>query len=113
MSFLADTIQGTVSDGTIISANMSPAYERGYISVLFYSDEFETVVIPSAGTITFEGSETGDKYGTFTNGTVDATLELYDRTNFSGSVQNVRATTSGITGALNYRALINRFENGR
>ena len=113
MSFLSYTIEGSVADGVIISANMSNAYERCYVSVLFYSDEFETVVIPSTGTLTFEASETGDKFGTITNGTVDVTTEFYDRPNFAGSVTRVRATAASITGAVNYRATFSRFTSGR
>jgi len=113
MSHVAYFIQGPVTNGTIVGHEfMSAAFERGYISVLFYSDEFETVVIPLTGTLTFEASETGEGFGTIVDGAVDASIEAYDRPNFAGSVKVVRATAAGITGALNYRARIDRYTSG-
>lgn len=115
MSQIAYIIQGPVTDGTIIlTDNISPAYERGYISVVFYSDDFITTVLPTAGTLIFKGSETGERYGTFKKGTVDVTTEDYDRPSFTASLKKIKATALGIVGngALNYRAIISMYTNG-
>ncbi len=114
MAHVPYTIEGPVTDGTIILTDgISPAYERGYISVVFYSDEFETTVVPTAGTLTFKGSETGERYGTFLNGTIDASTEEYDRPSFFASLLKVKATAAGIigNGVINYRATINMHSN--
>lgn len=110
MSYVTYTLEGPVTDGTIVGPDMSNAYERGYISVIFFSDAFITSVLPTAGTLTFEASELGTRFGTVSNGTVTASADKYDRPSFSGSVTKVRAIALGITGALNYRASIHRFE---
>jgi len=103
-------LKGVTSNGTITSPSIGRFYERGYISVNFYTDAtLTTLVTPSAGTLTFKASENGEQYGTITDGTVDATLVEYDRPNFSGSVGNIQATASGIIGAANYRAFISMF----
>lgn len=114
MAFRRYRIEGPVTDGAIVLEDiLQPGLERGYISVLFYSEAtFENVVTPSAGTITFEVSETGDRYGTIMNGTVQADSPTYDRPNFSGSVDKLRATCNSIAGATHYRAVLSMFGNG-
>lgn len=110
MSQVKYLIQGVVADGDLLSEEMSEGYERCYISVVFYSDEFITAVTPSAGTLTFRASETGDKYGTIPNGTVDATTDEYGRPNFAGGAKRIKATAALLAGATHYRATIHRFE---
>lgn len=109
--FLKYEISGVVNNGELVSPKMRTDLERSYISVAFFTDvDFTDQVIPSAGTITFTASEDGFVYGTIPNGTVSASSETYDRPNFSGSVERVKAETSGILGATHYIATIARFE---
>lgn len=111
MSQISYTLEGVVSDGVVISDPMSSAYERGYISVVFYSDDYITSVLPTAGTLTFSASETGARFGTIQDGTVNVTTDEYDRPTFEGAVTHVKVTAKDITGngALKYRVTINRF----
>lgn len=103
-------VQGSTADGTITSPDMSAAYERGYISVIFYTDStLQTIATPTAGTITFTASESDQHFGTVSNGTITASASTYARPNFSGAIKKVRATCSGITGAGYYVATISRF----
>lgn len=110
MSHVTYLLKGSTADGELISVDMSHAYERCYLSVVYYSDDFITSVIPTAGTLTCTGSETGERYGEITNGTLDATVEQYNRPAFYGSVKNIKAVALGITGAINYTLRIDRFE---
>lgn len=103
-------IEGTTANGDLLSQDMSPRFERGYISVTFYTDSTLTsVVTPTAGTLTFTASETKNGYGTISSGTLDATADPYPRPNFSGGVASVKATAAGITGAGHYVAIISRY----
>lgn len=109
-SFYEYTISGSVADGDYFSPNMRKDIERGYISIVFYADaQLQNPVTPSAGTVTFTASEEGIRYGTLSNGTVDATIDDYDRPNWSGTVFRVKATTSGITGANYFKATIHKY----
>jgi|TARA_R100000501_G_scaffold13697_1_gene25166 hypothetical protein len=104
------TIEGAVADGVTISERMPTIYERGYISVLFFSDAaMTTSVIPSAGTITILASEDGLRYGTVTNGDIDVSVDPYERPNWSGQVAYISSDMSGVTGATHYRLSIHRF----
>lgn len=115
-------IIGETADGTIaLSGSMLASVERGYISVLFFNGDpgtpteptpaGETPVTPNSGTITFEVSEGGRRYGTITNGEVDATELQYDRPNWSGAATSVRATCNNIGGASHYIATIAGFSS--
>jgi len=96
----AYTMRGSTADGAILSPDMNSFLERGYISILFYTDAtLATPATPTAGTITFEGSESNTGFGSFDKGVVDLTAATYDRPNFSGSVRKVRATSLGVVGA--------------
>lgn len=109
-NFVEYTISGPIADGDYFSPNMRKDLERGYISVNFYSDsEFQNLVSPTAGTITFTASEDGGNYGSLINGAVDATIANYDRPNFSGALLRVKATASGITGATHFKATVHKF----
>lgn len=104
------TLKGPTTNGTITSPDMSAGYERGYISVIFYTDStLSTVATPTAGTIEFKASETDQNFGTVDNGTVTASAATYPRPNFAGPIKKVQATCSGITGAGYYVATISRF----
>lgn len=103
-------IKGSTANGTLTSPDMSARYERGYISVTYYTDStLTTVVTPTAGTLTVKASETAVGYGTIDQGTMDATLAEYPRPNFSGGVRHIQATALGITGAGYYVLTISRF----
>lgn len=109
--FLQYQISGVITDGSLISPKMRNDFERAYVSVLFYTDsEFTTQVIPTGGSMLFTASETGFVYGTIPNGVIDVSSETYTRPNFSGSVERVKATATGITGASHYVATISRYE---
>lgn len=104
------TIKGSTSDGELITEDMEAFFERGYVSVVFYTDgTMQTLVTPTAGTITFTASETGTGYGSITNGEVNAAIEDYARPNFSGYVTNVKASCAGITGAGYFVATVARY----
>lgn len=106
----AYTLRGSTDDGEVISNDMDTYLERGYISVLFYTDAtLSTLATPTAGTITFTGTESNTNYGTFENGSIDLTLATYPRPNFAGGVKKVKATCAGITGAGYFVATISKF----
>lgn len=101
-------INGSSADGTLSTVEMRWQFNLGFVSVTFFSDAELTIpVTPSAGTITFEASEDGITYGSIANGAVDPTIQ-YDRPNFAGSAEFVRATCAGITGAPFYKATVFR-----
>ena len=104
------TIKGSTADGDIVSESMNPSFERGYLSVVFYTDStLSTLVTPTAGSITFTASETGTGYGSINDGVIDATLEDYNRPNFSGYVTRVKATLTSVAGAGYFVATVARY----
>lgn len=110
MSYLSYEIKAVVGDANAITARMSNAYERGYISVVFYSDAYITPVLPSVGQLTFTGSETGDRYAAISNGVVDVTTDDYTRPSFSGSAEYIKVSeTISIVGATHYKVTVHRF----
>lgn len=102
-------IKGVVADGEYLSQSIAQYFERHYITVTFYSDEYQTPIRPTAGTVVFTATDDGFSFGTVSNGTVDATTQEYLRPNMSGKFQKVKATTSGITGATHFIAVINSY----
>ena len=103
-------IKGSTVNGDLLSPPMGQIYERGYASVIFYTDDtYMTPVIPSAGTVRLTVSETGVRYGTVENGTVDATADQYDRPNWAGAIGQAKATFAGITGASHVIVTLHRF----
>lgn len=104
-------IKGSTADGELITAKMRKDFERGYVSVVFYTDDtYQTVAIPTAGTLTVTASEEGLEYGTIIGGLIQYPNTDYVRPNFAGSVERVKITALGIIGASHYIAKINRFE---
>jgi len=104
------------SDGDTISPLLDRFYERGYLSIIFYSDaELETVVEPSAGTVTITASEDGSQYGDIA--VIDATTageeSTYTRPSFSGLVRFVRVNMASIAGANFFRVTIARYQRGQ
>ena len=84
-------------------------YERHYITVTFFSDEYITPVIPTGGTVTFTATDDSFNFGTMTNGSVSASSPEYARPNLSGKINRVKAKTSGVVGATHFVAVINSF----
>tara|TARA_R110000851_G_scaffold193852_1_gene344642 strand:- start:92 stop:427 length:336 start_codon:yes stop_codon:yes gene_type:complete len=110
MSQQSYLIEGAVSDGDFISSSIAAYWERSYISITFYSDAaFTTPVTPSAGVVTITATDDGFNYGTITSGTVDVSIERYDRPNMSGRLRNIKATLSGVTGATHFRVIANQY----
>lgn len=112
MAYLPVEIRGTIGQ-TKTSEEMSLVYERTYISVVLYSDEYTTPVVPTAGTIVCTASETGESYGSVPNGTIDVTTEIYSRPSFHGPTKYIKVTPSGIVGAQTYIVTIHKYSNGR
>lgn len=96
---------GATGDGDTISPLLDRDYERGYLSIVFFSDaELTTIVTPSAGTIDITASEDGDIYGTIQDGTAISANTVgpavnYSRPNWSGQVLFLKFSLSGIVGA--------------
>ncbi len=103
-------IKGETTNGTLLSPDMSPRFERGYVSVIFYTDETQTTIVtPTDGTVTIEASESGTGFGTILNGTINAFDSSYKRPSFSGPVGKIRVTLAGISGAGFMVATISRY----
>lgn len=105
----AYTIKAPVSDGEFLSQDIAQAFERAYISITFFSDEYITPVSPTGGKATFTATDDGFNYGTVPSGTVDVTTPEYDRPNLSGRIQKLKATLAGVTGATHFRVVINGY----
>ncbi len=105
---------GAVAAADFILDRMSEEFERGFISVTFYSDVGRALVVtPTAGTITFTASEDGVNFGTIPNGTITA-LNVgpavnYVRPNWVGMSTAVKMNLSGIADANFFEFVINRF----
>lgn len=117
MSTRQYTISGDTADGTYeLNSEMSQFFERGYAAFRFYSDpSFQNLVTPTAGTVTFEVSETGAIYGSVGNGTNIPANTIgpavkYPRPNWLGSTRKARVILAGITGAAYFKCTIYRFE---
>ena len=80
-------------------------------SIIFYdSIDRDTVVTPSAGTITITGSETGEQYAevsSFEADTAGAT-STYTRPAFAGSVTRININLVSIAGATHFTATLDR-----
>ncbi len=102
-------IKGVVSDDDFLSPSIGGYYERHYVRVTFFSDEYQTPVTPTGGTCTITATDDGFNFGTVTSGTINVTRPTYDRPNFAGRVQKVKATLSGVTGATHFIAVIDSY----
>ncbi len=104
------------SNGDTISPLLDRDYERGYLSIIFYSDaELTAIVTPAAGTVTVTASEDGTQYGDVA--TIDATLagenSTYTRPTFSGLIRFVKVNTAGVTNANFFQVRIARYQRGQ
>ncbi|CAH9015757.1 conserved hypothetical protein [Vibrio phage 242E40-1] len=102
-------IEAPVSDDQFLSPSISQMFERAYISVTFFSDEYITPVTPTGGKVTFTATDDGFNYGTIDAGEVDATKSDYIRPNLSGRIQKIKALLEGVTGATHFRVVINGY----
>lgn len=109
MSNTSFEINGVVSDGDFLSKEISPKWERFYVSVQFFSDALFTQATPSAGTATITASEDDFNYGTVVNGSITVNVAQYDRPRFSGRVKRVKLSLSGVTGATNFKVTISAY----
>lgn len=104
---------GATGDGNTISPLLDREYERGYLSIIFYSDaDLTTLVTPGAGTVTVTASEDGDQYGDIA--VIDATTagaeSTYTRPAFGGLIRFMRVNLSGITVANFFQVRIARYQ---
>lgn len=102
-------IEAPVSDGEFISPSISQMFERAYISITFFSDEYLTPVTPTGGKATFTATDDGFNYGTVDSGEVDVTKPDYIRPNFAGRVSKVKVLLDAVQGATHFRAVINGY----
>lgn len=99
---------GAVSAKDFISPRLPSFATRGIVSQTFYSDEAMTKpVYPSAGAVTYTGSEDGFNYGSLDDSTVDPTTGNYKRAAWQlGAVAYIKATMTGVTGATHFKIVI-------
>lgn len=107
---------GGTSNGDTISPLLDRDYERGYLSIIFYSDaELTAIVTPGAGTVTITASEDGTQYGdvaTITASTAGAS-STYTRPSFSGLIRRVKVNMASITTANFFQVRIARYQRGQ
>ena len=103
----AYTVKAPVSDGDFLSQDIAQAFERTYISITFFSDEYITPVSPTGGTATFTVTDDGFNYGSVQNGVVDVTKQDYARPYCETRVQKVKVNLQSVQGATHFRAVIN------
>lgn len=97
---------GLVAD-TLLIPDMDKHYTQGYI-VVEYFDAAGDNVTPSAGTVTITASENSIVEGSIPDGVIDCTDSDYTRPDFSGVATHIKATPSGIAGAVTYKMIVNR-----
>lgn len=102
------TFSGVVAAKDFISPRLPPFATRGIVSQTFYSDaEMKTPVYPTAGAVTYTGSEDGFNYGSLDDSAVDPKSGNYKRAAWQlGAVAYVKATMAGITGATHFKIVI-------
>jgi hypothetical protein len=103
-------ISGAVANGDFFTEEMSADFTDSELSyIIFYSDQFQTVVTPTAGTITYTQSADGIHYREMSDGTFDATTS-YDaaRTPPSGTglAAKGKVSMTGVTGATHFTACV-------
>jgi hypothetical protein len=105
-------LEEKVADGDFQFPVMNSNYWSMLLSsIQFFSDEYQTQVTPSGGTVKVMLSSDGVNYSSVPNGSF-AALDAYnpDRTkpNAFGQASHARLTLSGISGATHFRAVISR-----
>lgn len=114
MSNLKYKKSGSVAAADFILTGMSEEFERGFVSITFYSDAgLALVVTPTAGTITFTASEDGKIFGTIQDGTITALnvgpAVIYDRPNWIGMSTAIKMNLTGIADAAFFEFVVNRY----
>lgn len=101
-------IEGNVADGEYKSDFIPKEYNKGVISITFYSDKTkQTPVRPTVGTVTFTASEDGFNYGDIENPSVDPSNEKYLRPYWQfGAISFVKCALASIAGASYFSARI-------
>lgn len=102
-------LQAPVAAADFLINKIPAEFERLYLSVTFYSDEYVTPVTPAAGTATITATDDGFNFGTVTNGAIDVTDPVYDRPSAVGRFESVKATLAGVTGATHFRIIVNLY----
>lgn len=97
-----------IKDGDFISPRLPNFTTSGVVSQTFYSDEaMETPVYPTAGTVTYTGSEDGFNYGSLDDSAVNPTTGNYKRASWQlGAIAYVKGTLAGITGATHVKFIV-------
>ena len=106
-------ISGEVANGQFTTEDMSASYENSELSYInFYSDEFQTIATPTAGTVRYEQSANGIHYREMNEGTFNA-AGAYDATrtppNGLGLAVKGRLTLASVTGATHFIACVWRY----
>jgi len=96
---------------TITTDAMPTQFGLCYVYIEFSDDlGFGSLVTPSAGTCTLTASENGTNYGSIVNGTgFSVATADYNRVNVLGSVRNIKAVPTGVTGATYWRLRVARY----
>ena len=114
--FQVYSIEGAPTDGSFITGAMTPSYEQGYISVVFYTDQSKTTPTnPTQGTVAFEGSETGVQYGEISapiNASTFGEASTYTRPVFAGPIKFVRVTFAASVDAAWFEMRVGRYCRG-
>ena len=103
-------ISGEVADGDFYINDMSADFTDAELSyIVFYSDEFSTVVTPSSGTVTYTQSADGINYREMPEGVFSA-ASAYDASrvppNGSGLAVSGKLTLSSVVGATHFTACV-------
>lgn len=107
---------GATGDGDTLSPLLDRDYERGYFSIIFYSDaELENLVTPAAGDVIITASEDGKQFGDVATilASTAGPNSTYDRPTFGGLIRFVKVEMSGITGANFFQARVVRYQRGQ
>ena len=113
MSARLYSFTGTVEDGEKSLGDMLNIYDKGYVSLTFYSDSSLTQIVnPTGGTVVVTVSEDGTIFGTIPAGTVDANSvgqgRSYTRPNWGGVTTHIKLTFLSITYATHFKCDIAR-----
>lgn len=103
-------ITGEVANDDFFTEEMSADYKDSELSyILFYSDEFQSVVTPSAGTVTYTQSPDNINYRDVPQGSFLA-ADSYDPArippNGTGLTTMGKLNLSGVTGATHFKACV-------
>ncbi len=104
MSHKTFTMKGAIADGTFtlveaLGAEMGEQFATGIVSVTLYdSDDYDTAVNASAGTLTVTASEDSFNFGSIDDNVIDLTVGTYTRPSFRSLVTDMNFVWAGVTG---------------